>query len=199
MRALCLLLALLLSACGAKTPPLPRLGVSDVILAFGDSLTYGTGASEEQSYPAVLQKLLQRNVVRAGVPGETTGQALVRLPQALEEHTPKIVLLCMGGNDMLQKVARAQTRSNLRAMIDLIRQHGASVVLIGVPEPKLFSDPPALYPELAEELGLPYEGEILDAVLHERALKSDTIHPNAQGYAHIAEALAALLRATGAI
>jgi acyl-CoA thioesterase I len=100
---------------------------------------------------------------------------------------------------MLQKVSPAQIRSNLRTMIDLIRQRGAGVVLIGVPEPKLFSDPPAFYSELAKELSLPYEGEILDDVLHDRALKSDAVHPNAQGYARIAEALAGLLRATGAI
>lgn len=199
MRWWCLLAALALAACGANVPPLPRVGASDVILAFGDSLTYGTGAEEAQSYPAVLRTLVQRNVVRAGVPGETTTQGLQRLPQALEEHAPKLVLLCMGGNDMLHKVAPATIRANLRAMVDLIRTRGASVVLIGVPEPKLFSDPPPFYEELAEELNLPYEGEILDDVLHDNALKSDAIHPNAQGYRLMAEALAELLRQAGAI
>lgn len=193
------LFAILLCACGAKPPTLPRLSGSDVILAFGDSLTYGTGAGAEQSYPAVLQQLIQRSVVRAGVPGETTAQGLTRLPAALDEHAPKLVLLCLGGNDMLQKVAPATIRSNLRAMIELIRQRKVSVVLIGVPEPKLFSDPPKFYGELARELGIPYEGEIFDEVLHGQGLKSDAFHPNAAGYKRVAEVLAELLRTSGAI
>jgi lysophospholipase L1-like esterase len=193
------LFAILLCACSAEPPALPRLGANDVILAFGDSLTYGTGASEERSYPAVLQQLIQRSVVRAGVPGETTRQGLTRLPAALDEHAPKLVLLCLGGNDMLQKVTPATIRSNLRAMIELIRQRKMNVVLIGVPEPKLFSDPPTLYEELAAEFALPYEGEVFDKVLHDNALKSDAIHPNAAGYKRVAEVLAELLRKSGAI
>ena len=199
LRRCCWLLLLLLCACNAKPPTLPRLDANDVILAFGDSLTYGTGAGEHQSYPALLQQLIQRSVVRAGVPGETTIQGLARLPEAIEEHAPKLVLLCMGGNDMLQKVAPATIRANLRAMIELVRKRGANVVLIGVPEPKLFSDPPKFYGELARELGLPYEGDVFDDVLHDQSLKSDAIHPNAMGYKRVAEALAELLRASGAI
>jgi lysophospholipase L1-like esterase len=73
------------------------------------------------------------------------------------------------------------------------------VVLIGVPAPRLFSGAPAFYAEIAEEFGLPYEGEAFNEVLRNRALKSDPIHANGQGYRVIAERLAILLREAGAI
>ena len=77
-------LSLALAGCGEKTPGLPRLAPSDVVVAFGDSLTYGTGAAESESYPAVLGQLTGRTIVRAGVPGEVTAQGLARLPAIRE-------------------------------------------------------------------------------------------------------------------
>lgn len=188
----------LLAACD-RPPQLPRLNDGDTIVAFGDSLTHGTGTSLEQAYPAVLSSLIQRTVVNAGVPGETTSEGLERLPDILEEHQPKLVLLCLGGNDMLRRQNNGQTESNLRAMIQSIRAKGANVVLIGVPEPKLFSGPPELYEKLADEFSLPYEGEIFNDVLKDNSLKSDPIHANAAGYKVVAERLAELLKETGAL
>ena len=97
----------------------------DVIVAFGDSLTYGTGAAENESYPAVLAQLTGRNVVRSGVPGEITAQALQRLPGVLGEHKPKLVIVCLGGNDMLRKVSEAETIANLRAIVRKVKDSGA--------------------------------------------------------------------------
>jgi acyl-CoA thioesterase I len=185
--------------CGSKVPPLPRLGPDDVILAFGDSLTYGTGATEAESYPAVLAQLTNRTVIREGVPGETTSQGLQRLPGALETHKPKILLLCLGGNDMLRKVGDATIASNLREMIRMARAQGVAVVLLGVPKPALFGGAATIYGELAEEFGLAYEGDAINDVLRKPAMKADPIHPNAQGYRVVAEAVAALLRQTGAL
>lgn len=196
--ALAGLLLALLTACD-RPPQLPRLNDSDIIVAFGDSLTHGTGASMETAYPAVLSRLTNRTVINAGVPGETTSEGLERLPDILEEHQPKLVMLCLGGNDMLRRQNNGQTESNLRAMIQSIRAKGANVVLIGVPEPKLFSGPPELYERLAEEFGLPYEGEIFNEVLKDNSLKSDPIHANAAGYKVVAERLAELLKETGAL
>ncbi len=200
LRWLSVLAALvLLAACPSKSPQLPRVESNDVILAFGDSLTYGTGAAEAESYPAILGALIGRNVVRAGVPGEVTARGLARLPSALTTHKPRIVLLCLGGNDMLRKIDERIVVANLRAMIQLIRRQGAAVVLLGVPKPALFGGAAKFYGELANDLGVAYEGDAITGVLRDPGLKSDLIHPNAQGYRKIAEAIAALLKKSGAL
>jgi acyl-CoA thioesterase I len=190
---------MLLAACPSKGPQLPRVDSNDVILAFGDSLTYGTGAGEEESYPAVLGGLIGRKVVRAGVPGEVTAQGLQRLPSALATYKPKIVLLCLGGNDMLRNIDDKTIAANLREMIGLARQQGAAVVLLGVPRLALFGGAAKLYGEVAKDLDLVYEGEIINSVLRDAGLKSDPIHPNAQGYRKIAEQVAAVLKKGGAL
>jgi lysophospholipase L1-like esterase len=196
--ALFALFVLLLAAC-ERAPTLPKLGPHDVILAFGDSLTYGTGAAPSEAYPAQLVGLTQHAVVNAGVPGETTAEGLKRLPALLDEHRPRLVLLCLGGNDMLRRLPEAETKNNLRLMLQTLRASGIQVVLIGVPEPKLFGGAPGFYAQLAEEFELPYDGDTLNTVLKDNALKSDPIHPNAAGYQTIARQLADLLKETGAL
>jgi lysophospholipase L1-like esterase len=191
--------ALALAACGRRKPLLPRIDDGGVILAFGDSLTFGTGASPEQSYPAALERLARRRVVRAGVPGETAAQGLARLPDALKEAEPQLLILCLGGNDLLRRGDERSVKSALKAMIELAKARGVSVVLMAPPRPGVFTDAPALYGELAKEHALPLEADILKSVLMDNALKSDLIHPNAKGYARIAEALAQLLKDSGAL
>lgn len=180
-------------------PSLPRLNQDDVIVAFGDSLTYGTGADTQTAYPTVLSAMIDRTVVNAGVPGETTTDAIARLPQVLDQHHPKLVLLCLGGNDMLRKIPLSTIEHNLRAMIRSIQASGASVVLIGVPEPALFGGAPAFYATIAGELKLPYEGEVFNDVLRNPSLKSDPIHANAEGYRLVAQRLTELLKSYGAL
>jgi lysophospholipase L1-like esterase len=197
--AFVLLLATALASCGEKVPRLAPVGPNDVIVAFGDSLTYGTGAAEAESYPAVLAQLIKRDVVRAGVPGEMTAGGLARLRGVIEEHRPALMIVCLGGNDMLRKMDEAQTRSNLREIIRTIKGRGISVVLVGVPKPALITSAPAFYGELAQEFGIPYEGKIVTSVLYKPELKADHIHPNAQGYRKMAEAIAELLRKAGAV
>jgi lysophospholipase L1-like esterase len=138
-------------------------------------------------------------VVNAGVPGETSAEGLRRLPQALDAHAPRILLLCLGGNDLLRRLDAGQTEANLAAMVELAKARGVAVMLIGVPEPKLFGGVADFYPRLAERFGLPFEGEILVEVLKSPAMKSDPIHPNAQGYGRMAKRLAELLGLAGAL
>lgn len=190
---------LALGACGQRKPRLPRIDDSGVILAFGDSLTYGTGATPEQSYPAALERLAKRRVVRSGVPGETAVEGLERLPSVLKEAEPQLLILCLGGNDLLRRGDERSVKSALKAMIELAQARGVSVVLMAPPRPGVFTDAPPLYAELAKELAVPLEAEILKSVLMDNALKSDLIHPNEKGYARIAEALAKLLRDSGAL
>lgn len=193
------LFAFVLTACSGSQPKLPKLAASDVVLAFGDSLTFGTGASEQESYPVVLSRLIGRKVVGMGVPGDVTAGGLERLPAALEETNPRLLLLCMGGNDMLRKLDLAQTDANLRAMIKLARDRGIPVVLIAVPQPGIFSNNAPFYEAIARETQVPLEDGILRHLLYREEFKADPIHPNALGYRKMAEAIAELLRNTGAI
>lgn len=198
--AVLLLLATWLSACSDNTPRLPLLPPDAVILAFGDSLTFGTGADKEQSYPAVLARLTGLTVINAGIPGEVTAQGVKRLPALLDRYKPQLLLLCHGGNDLLRKTGTSTTRANLESMILEAEQRNIPTMLIGVPQPALmFLEAAPVYSDIATQYGLVYEGEILPEVEADNALKSDRIHPNAKGYKRMADAIKQRLRESGAI
>ncbi len=196
--ALLAALALLASGCGQQSKLQP-LAPDAVVLAFGDSLTFGTGANEEESYPAQLAKLSGRRVVREGVPGEVSATGLQRLPGMLDEHRPRLLLLCHGGNDFLRRLPKSEAAANVRAMIRLAQSRGIDVVLIGTPEFGLLLSPPDFYAEIAKELRIPYEGGVLSTILRDSNLKADQVHPNAQGYRLMAERVYALLKKAGAV
>lgn len=195
-----LLLALLLGGCGQDSAILLPLSDDAVILAFGDSLTRGNGASTDSSYPAVLERLSGRRVINAGVPGERTPAGLARLAAALDQHHPELLLLCHGGNDMLRRHPMETMQSNLEQMVALARERGIQVVLLGVPRPAIFGlESAAPYYAVAEGAGIPLEDKIIPQVLSDNDLKSDQIHPNAAGYQRIAEAVYLLLKEKGAL
>jgi len=178
----------LLAGCDSG-PQITPIDQGAVVLAFGDSLTHGTGVSAGQSYPDVLSNLLGRPVINVGVPGEISSAGLKRLPGILDEHSPTLVILCHGGNDFLRRLETAGTLRNLTAMVEMIRARGADVVLVGVPKLGFGLNVPKFYATLAEEQGVPFEGEILVDLLGDKSMKSDEIHPNAPGYRLMAEAI----------
>ncbi|WP_348945164.1 GDSL-type esterase/lipase family protein [Chitinibacter sp. FCG-7] len=188
---------MLFTACG-KTPELAPLPAGSVVLAFGDSLTFGTGATEEQAYPARLAAKTGWDIVNAGVPGETAAQARTRFVNTLDETKPKLVLLCLGGNDFLQKLDAAQTKRELGLMIEELQRRKIPLLLIGVPKLGLGLDTAPLYAELAEQYEIALNDEILETILAKSSLKSDAVHPNAAGYAMMAEELAEQLAELGA-
>jgi acyl-CoA thioesterase I len=198
LRVLALSLAALTAACGDSAKLAP-LAPDAVVLAFGDSLTYGTGASEAESYPAQLESLIGRRVVAAGVPGEVSADALARLPGVLDDVRPQLLILCIGGNDFLRNLGSAQVEANVRRMIRLTQERGAGVLLIGTPEKGLLLRPPGFYAKLAKDAGIPYDGDVIGEILRKSELKSDPIHPNATGYRLIAERVAERLRKAGAL
>ena len=186
------------TACGDRAELKP-LDQDAVILAFGDSLTYGTGTSRDFAYPAMLQQNISRTVINAGVPGEITRQGLARLPGLLQRHRPDLVIICHGGNDILRKLDLAKARQNIQQMIDLAHQSGAQVMLIGVPEFGLFLDDADMYGELAEVNRLVINDGILGDILGKNTYKSDHVHPNKLGYQMLADSISELLKASGAL
>jgi len=190
-------LALGLAACGP--PELPRLGPDARLLAFGDSLTHGVGAAADQSYPAVLAERLDREVVRSGEPGERSDAARKRLPRVLDRVEPDLVVLCHGGNDILDGRDPAAIRAALEAMVRTIQQRGIPVVLIGVPAKGELGGTAALYYEVAQATGVPLEDEALETIIADASLKSDPVHPNAAGYRKLARGVHRLLIETGAV
>lgn len=198
LRAFVLVLTSFLAACSddAKLQPLNEAAT---VLAFGDSLTYGTGTNRASAYPAILQSMIKHDVINAGVPGEISRLGVARLPALLERYQPELVILCHGGNDILRKLDLSQTEQNLQQMIDAAHAHGAQVVLIGVPEFGLFLKAAPLYQRLADKNKLPVENDILGNILGKNTLKSDHIHPNTKGYQLLAESIWTLLSDAGAL
>ena len=148
---------------------------------------------------ARLGKHRRRKVVNAGVPGETTDQGRQRLPEVLDEVKPQLLILCHGGNDFLRRSGDAQAAENVRAMIRLAQDKGIPVVLIATPRPGLPPSVPEFYAQIAADLKVPYEDAALRSVLIDNSLKSDMVHPNAKGYAQVAQAVKKVLERAGAI
>ena len=189
--------AILLAGCSSKK--LEPLAENSVIMAFGDSLTAGFGVQPNKSYPAVLAQLTGLKVVNAGITGETTAEGLQRLPELLNQHQPGLVVLFEGGNDLLQKIPESQIEENLRKMIVSIQQSGASVILVSVPEKKLFAGSLTLYSNLADEFSIPLEEDIIPNLLMRPSMKSDYVHFNAQGYGELAKAVYKVMQESGAV
>ena len=193
------LIVILLAGCGGETPRLAPLSADAVILAFGDSLTRGHGAAENESYPAVLARLSARRVINAGVSGEVSGEGLRRLPAVLEQHRPRLLILCHGGNDMLRGKSLTQMAENIRGMVQLARNQAIPVVLLGVPNKGLFLSSYEAYGRIATDMNLFFIEDLIPEILGDSDLKSDPIHPNARGYQVMAETIHAALKESGAL
>lgn len=186
-----------LAACQDK--PLEQLPPGSTILAFGDSLTEGKGVSLGDSYPAVLERISGIRVVNAGISGEITADGLARLPGVLDDVRPQLMLLLHGGNDILRNLNPSEASANIAAMIQEARSRGIAVVLVGVPEKKLFSDTSPIYPALAERFELVFVESIIADLLRSPSKKSDAVHFNQAGYEEIAQELYGTLKKAGAL
>lgn len=200
---LLLVLCLALGACGgdrAKYPPLPP---GSVVLAFGDSVTWGTGAVHGEDYPSRLAALSGWKIENAGVPGDLAATARNRIDEALDEHTPRLVLVELGGNDFLRRRPERDVAEDLRAILRSVKAAGAQPVLVAVPA---FSPvgaatgnlkDSAIYRALADEEAVPLVDAVFADILSDASLRADPIHPNAQGYLRLAEGIADALRDHG--
>jgi len=178
-----LLFLVLLTACSQREQLTLR---GQNIICFGDSLTFGTGAPRDKSYPAQLSEAIGWPVINAGIPGDTTARALQRLDRDVLSHDPRMVLITLGGNDLKNGVDKKTAFKNLYAIVTAIQSEGALVVIGGIK--LLFWDRgyDEEYEELAEKTGAILIPDILSGLMGNESLMSDTIHPNAAGYAIMA-------------
>jgi len=215
--------ALLLAGCGQQpeatanataaaealpdAPPVAApQGPERLVLAFGDSLYAGYGLPRGQSLPDAVQARLRTSginatIANAGVSGDTTAAGRQRLAFALDNlpRKPDLVLLGLGGNDVLRQIPPAETRTNLIAMLDEMKRRNIPVLLTGMQAPPNLGPDfaatfNAIWPDLAKRYDAGLYPFILDGVIGQRALMlPDSVHPNASGVKRIADRLAPLV------
>ena len=201
-RTLVLLASIALVACGRKPIKAHPVPPGAVVLALGDSLTFGNGAPPEASYPAELARLTGWEVINAGVPGNTAAQARERLPALLETAGAQLLILSIGGNDFLRRLPEAETRAHIEAICEATLARGLQVMLLAVPRPSLtatigsLTDHP-MFAEIAAPRPVVLQRDGWSEVLADSALRSDAIHANALGYAKQARNVVATARAAG--
>ena len=161
------------------------------VLVFGDSLSAGYGIDVDQSWTALLQSRLdaqgyEHRVINASISGETTEGGKTRISSALNNFSPEVLILELGGNDGLRGFPPQVMKENLRAIIETARQQGTEVVLLGIRIPTNYGPRytqafEGVYRELAVELDIPWIEFFMEGVaLNDELMQDDGIHPNAE-------------------
>lgn len=188
MAGVALLSLQLLAGCAREVPGATREGP---LVAFGDSLVYGTGSSGG-GFVALLEERLGRPIENLGVPGDTTEMGLARVDEALALH-PSVVILLLGGNDFLRQVPQDVTFGNLARIIERLKAGGAAVLLVGVRGGLLRDHFAARYEALARRFGTAYVHDVLDDTMGVEGYMADQVHPNDAGYRVIADRIQPVL------
>ena len=181
---LLVLMTTLFISCG-KNGPHNYPNKNTDIVAFGDSLTYGYGAGRSQSYPAYLSDMIGRDIINLGINGDTTATALARIDE-IRKYKPYMVLVELSANDFLRKVPKEQTERNLREIVSRIDRMGAIVVLIDTGGGLPMNAYTKMQKQIAEDYNTLFVPGIMNGIFNKSDLKSDEIHPNAEGYKIIA-------------
>lgn len=194
---------LFLNACSKIEFESQKISKNDTIVAFGDSLTNGMGASKENSYPAQLEILTGYSVINAGKNGDTAEYAKERLIETIEEYEPKLIILGLGGNDMLK--GKSNLEQNLKDLVNTIKERNIQVVLIATPEPNFFKsaigalDDADVYEKVSKDTNTYLVKNVYSKYLSDNDYKSDQIHLNAKGYSLVAKDIAKELKDAGFI
>ena len=195
---------LLIAACSSRTKE-AALPAGSKVLALGDSLTQGAGVKSEEAWPSLIAQKTGWVVVNGGVNGDTSEAALLRLPNLLEQHKPVLVLVTLGGNDMLRHIPQQRTTANLDQILTQIKAHGAKSVLLATPNPSLMGavfqhlSAPEFYRNLAEKQQVPLIEDAIAEVISDPKLKSDPLHPNTEGHKVLSEKIFEELKTIGFI
>ncbi len=202
-----LLFIFALVSCGKSAEKYAAIPQGATVLILGDSLSYGTGANlganTGEDYPSLLTKATGWNIINEGVPGDTTAGGLARLPDLLEVYQPKLLIVELGGNDLLHQTSPTEITQNLNSILGLAKAQGIQAVLVAIPEISALkaavgslSDHP-LYEKLAKETNTPLIADVFSDVLSDKSLKADQIHANAKGYAVVSEKFGERLKELG--
>jgi len=153
-----------------------------VIICFGDSITFGYGAQTQESYPVVLSKMIEIPVINAGIDGDTTTEALRRFDSDVLERDPLLVIIEFGGNDFLRKIPKTATVNNIKEMVERAQAKGAMVAIVDISAGMFLGEYHTAFYNLAKESGAIFIPRILNGIITNPSLKSDFLHPNAEGY-----------------
>lgn len=159
--------------------------------------------THEEAWPNLLASQTGWEVINGGVNGDTSGAALLRLPALLEQHTPALVLVTLGGNDMLRRIPQQETIANLEKILNLIKTHGAKPLLLATPQPSIagavFQNLSAadFYRAVAEAQHVPLIEDAIADVISDPQLKGDPLHPNTAGHVRLSEQILEELKSIG--
>jgi acyl-CoA hydrolase len=186
-----------------KAVKLSAIAPGQTVLAFGDSVTYGTGAAPGEDWPSLLAQKTGWKIVNAGIPGDTARNGKGRIQALLDEHRPALVILEIGGNDFLRRVAPTAVKEDIRQLIKTSLLAGAQVALVAVPELSVMGivagkpSDASIYAELADEEKVQLVPDVFSDTLSRPELCADRIHPNARGYQHMATGIHTRLQQLG--
>ena len=180
------------SACNKKTAP----SGSKPVVAFGDSLVFGVGSTSGNGFVSLLSQRLGVDIVNSGRPGDTTADGLARLKTSVLDREPRLVIVLLGGNDLLQNVPLQQRISNITSIATQIRASGSTVILVGLSTGNVIDPFEGALPGIAAQTASTLVNGILDGIFGDPALmSSDGIHPNNAGYKIMADRLEPTVKA----
>jgi acyl-CoA hydrolase len=192
----------LLAGCG-KSAKLSAIPPGKTVLAFGDSVTFGTGAASGEDWPSLLALKTGWKVVNAGVSGDTAENGKGRIQALLTAYNPALVVIEIGGNDFLRRKPSKRVKEDIRVIIQTVLRFGAQAALVSVPELSLLGvlagrpSDSDIYEELAREEGVPFVPDVFSDTLARPELRADKIHPNALGYEYMATGIYTRLQKVG--
>lgn len=163
------------------------------IVMFGDSLIEGVGASAGNTLPELLSKKIGEEVINMGIQGQTSAQGLARINSVIDMD-PKVVMVLFGGNDYLHGVKQEVTFKNIDAIVAILQEFGAVVIVLGIQGGILIDSYKYEFKKIAERRGALYVESVLEGLIGESSLMSDEVHPNDIGYNLIAKKIYPVLK-----
>lgn len=157
------------------------------IICFGDSLTFGYGANAGEDYPAALAKIMGVPVINAGVDADTTFEALKRIESAVLDKDPRIVIIEFCGNDFIKKIPVEATVENIRKMTQAVQEKGAMTAIVDISAGLFLKEYNSAFKKLSTQTGSIFISGVLNGIITNPSMKSDFLHPNANGYKIIAQ------------